>query len=125
MQSLRQFDDNYETLENSFDFDNPSWQSWLESEGFEHIIGYWEDSYGFTNYFKDEADNKFIRTDYWYWGKCFNYFMIRIYVFRNCVIVDKDWDCGGNCGGRVFEFECWSIEDIWDQIIEYIKANIN
>lgn len=125
MQTLRQFDDNYEGCTDSrFDFDDHHWQSWLESEGFEHIIGYWEDSYGFTNYFKDEVDNAFARTNYWYWCKCFNPFMIRIYVFRNCVVVDKDWDCGGNAGGRVYEFECWSIEEIWDQIVEYIKFNV-
>lgn len=126
MQTLRQFNDNYEgCIGSTFDFDDHHWQSWLESEGFEHIVGYWEDSYGFTNYFKDKVDNEFVRTDYWYWVKCFNYFTIRIYVFRNCVVVDKDWDCGGNAGGRVYEFECWSIEEIWDQIIEYIKFNIN
>ena len=49
MQSLRQFDDNYEECTNSsFDFDDRYWQSWLESEGFSHIIGHWEDSYGFV-----------------------------------------------------------------------------
>lgn len=125
MQTLRQFDDNYEVCtDSSFDFDDRYWQSWLESEGFEHITLTTEDSYGFLQRYPDERYNAFLRNDYWYWCKCFKHFMIRIYVFRNCVVVDKDWDCGGNAGGRVFEFELWSIEEIWDQIIEYIKFNI-
>lgn len=126
MQSLRQFDDNYEEYTNSsFDFDDRYWQSWLESEGFEHITDKTEDSYGFVDRYPALRHSESIRANYWYWCKCFNHFIIRIYVFRNCVIVDKDWDCGGNAGGRVYEFELWSIEEIWGQIIEYIKFNIN
>lgn len=125
MQSLRQFDDSCEgCVDSHFDFDDSHWQSWLESMGFEHIIGYWENSYGFTERFGDEVNNELVRADYWYWCKYFNHFVFRIYVFRNCVVVDKDWDCGGNAGGRVYEFELWSIEEIWDQIIDYIKFNI-
>jgi hypothetical protein len=124
MQSLKQFDDDYEVLEESFDFDDRYWQSWLESEGFKHITDKTEDSYGFLQRYPDELYNAFLRNDYWYWSKCFKYFIIRIYVFRNCVIVDKDWDCGGNAGGRVYDFDSWSIEEIWGQIIDYIKFNI-
>jgi hypothetical protein len=124
MQSLRQFDDNYKVLEGSFDFDDRYWQSWLESEGFEHINGYWEDSYGFVDNYPSLKSDESIRTNYWYWSKCLDCFIFRIYVFRNCVVIDKDWDCGGNAGGRVYEFEYWSIEEIWDQIIEYIKLNV-
>lgn len=126
MQSLRQFDDSYkEGVDGSFDFDDRRWQYWLESEGFEHITDKTEDSYGFLQHYPDNRYNEFVRNDYWYWCKCFNYFIIRIYVFRNCVVVDKDWDCGGNAGGSIYEFELWSIDEIWDQIIEYIKTNIN
>lgn len=125
MQSLRQLDDIYEVYtDNCFDFDDRHWQSWLESEGFEHITNKTEDSYGLLQRYPDERYNAFLRNDYWYWSKCFKYFIIRIYVFRNCVIVDKDWDCGGNAGGRVYGFECWSIDEIWDQIIDYIKFNL-
>lgn len=125
MQTLRQFDDNYEGRINSpFDFDNQHWKSWLESEGFEHITDKTEDSYGFLQHYPDERYNAFLRNNYWYWIKCLDCFIFRIYVFRNCVVVDKDWDCGGNRGGRVYEFECWSIEDIWNDIIEYINENI-
>lgn len=125
MQSLRQFDDNYEVCaDNSFDFDDHYWQSWLESEGFEHITDKTEDSYGFLERYPDECYNVFLRNDYWYWCKLMGCYIFRIYVFRNCIIIDKDWDCGGNCGGRVYEFELWSIEESWDQIIEYIKLNI-
>ena len=125
MQSLRQFDDNYTERTNSaFDFDDHYWQSWLESEGFTHITDKTEDSYGFLQYYRDERYNAFLRNDYWYWSKCLDCFIFRIYVFRNCVVVDKEWDCGGNAGGRVYEFDCWSIEEIWGQIIDYIKFNI-
>lgn len=125
MQTLRQFDDNYEVCtDSSFDFDDHYWQSWLESEGFDHICGYWEDSYGFVDNYPSLRNDESIRTNYWYWSKCLGCFIFRIYVFRNCIVVNKDWDCGGNAGGRVFEFELWSIEEIWDQIIEYIKFNI-
>ena len=110
--------------DSSFDFDDHYWQSWLESEGFEHITLTTEDSYGFLQRYPDERYNAFLRNDYWYWCKCFKYFIIRIYVFRNCVIVDKDWDCGGNAGGRVYDFDSWTIEEIWGQIIDYIKFNI-
>lgn len=125
MQSLRQFDDNYEVcIDNHFDFDDHYWQSWLESEGLEHITDKAEDSYGFTTHYPHMISNYLYRNNYWYWSKCLGCFTFRIYIFRNCVVVDKDWDCGGNAGGRVFEFELWSIEEIWDQIIEYIKFNI-
>ena len=125
MQTLRQFDDNYGvSTDNSFDFDDHHWQSWLESEGFEHICGYWEDSYGFLDKYPALRHSELIRTNYWYWSKCLDCFIFRIYVFRNCVVVDKDWDCGGNAGGRVYDFDSWSIEEIWGQIIEYIKFNI-
>lgn len=125
MQTLRQFDDNYESRTNNpFDFDNQHWKSWLKSEGFVHITNETEMSYGFLQHYPDERYNAFLRNNYWYWSRCLDCFIFRIYVFRNCVIVDKDWDCGGNCGGRVYEFECWSIEDIWNDIIEYIKENI-
>ena len=125
MQSLRQFDDNYtEHTNSSFDFDDHYWQSWLESEGFTHITDKTEDSYGFLQHYRDERYNAFLRNDYWYWSKCLDCFIFRIYVFRNCVVVDKEWDCGGNAGGRVYEFDCWSIEEIWGQIIDYIKFNI-
>ena len=125
MQSLRQFNDNYEVCtDSSFDFDDRHWQSWLESEGFEHITNKTEDSYGFLQRYPYERYNAFLRNDYWYWCKYFDHFVFRIYVFRNCVVVDKDWDCGGNAGGRIYKFEHWSIEEIWDQIIEYIKFNI-
>ena len=125
MQSLRQFDDNYEVCtDNHFDFDDHYWQAWLESEGFEHITDKTEDSYGFTTYYPHMISNYLYRNDYWYWCKCLGCFTFRIYIFRNCVVIDKDWDCGGNAGGRVFEFELWSIEEIWGQIIDYIKFNI-
>ena len=125
MQSLRQFDDNYDEHTNStFDFDDHYWQSWLESEGFEHIVGHWEDSYGFVGKYAALIHSELIRTNYWYWSKCLDCFIFSIYVFRNCVVVDKYWDCGGYAGGRVYEFDCWSIEDIWHQIIDYIKFNI-
>lgn len=125
MQTLRQFDDNYEVCtDSSFDFDDHHWQSWLESEGFEHITDKTEDSYGFVDRYPALRHSESIRTNYWYWCKYFDHFVIRIYVFRNCVVVDKDWDCGGNAGGRVYEFDYWTIEEIWGQIIDYIKFNI-
>lgn len=125
MQTLKQFDNNYEVhIDNSFDFDNRHWQSWLESEGFVHITDKTEDSYGFLRHYPDARYNSFLRNDYWYWSKCLGCFTFRIYVFRNCVVVDKDWDCGGNAGGRVYDFDSWSIEEIWWQIIDYIKFNI-
>ena len=125
MQSLKQFDDSYkEYIDGPFDFDDRHWQSWLESEKFVHITDKTEDSYGFRQRYPDERYNAFLRNDYWYWSKCFDHFIIRIYVFRNCVVVDKDWDCGGNAGGRIYEFDLWSIEEIWGQIIDYIKFNI-
>ena len=116
-----------EEMLKAFNMDIASMNSafgWLKSEGFEHITNKTEDSYGFLERYPDERYNAFLRNNYWYWAKCFKYFIIRIYVFRNCVIVDKDWDCGGNAGGRVFEFELWSIDEIWDEIIQYIKTNI-
>lgn len=125
MHSLRQFDDNYEERTNNpFDFDDNHWQSWLKSEGFVHITDETEQSYGFTTHYPHMISNYLYRNNYWYWSKCLDCFIFRIYVFRNCVVIDKDWDCGGNVGGRVFEFELWSIKEIWDQIIEYIKLNI-
>lgn len=124
MQSMKQFDANYEVLEKSFDFDDSYWESWLESEGFKHITDKTEDSYGFLQHYPDKRYNSFLRNNYWYWSKRLDCFIFRIYVFRNCVVVDKDWDCGGNCGGRFYKFEHWSIEEIWGQIIEYIKFNI-
>lgn len=126
MQSLRQFDETVDKERGiNFDFDDPAWYDWLYSEGFEHITQRTEDSYGFTTHYPHMISNYLYRNNYWYWAKCFNHFIIRIYVFRNCVVVDKDWDCGGNAGGRVFEFELWSIEEIWDEIISYIKSNLN
>ena len=125
MQTLRQFDDNYGvSTDNSFDFDDHHWQSWLESEGFEHITDKTEDSYGFTTHYPHMISNYLYRNNYWYWSNCLGCFIFRIYIFRNCVVVDKDWDCGGNAGGRVYDFDSWSIEGIWGQIIEYIKFNI-
>ena len=125
MQSLRQFDDNYEMCtESSFDFDDRRWQAWLESEEFEHITDNTEDSYGCTTYYPHMISNYLYRNNYWYWSKCLDCFIFRIYVFRNCVVIDKDWDCGGNAGGRVYDFDSWSIEEIWGQIIDYIKFNI-
>lgn len=126
MQSLRQFDKTVDKERGiHFDFDDPAWNDWLYSEGFEHITQRTENSYGFTTHYPHMISNYLYRNNYWYWCKCFNHFIIRIYVFRNCVVVDKDWDCGGNAGGRVFEFELWSIAEIWDEIIAYIKSNLN
>lgn len=126
MQTLRQFDDNYNACtDNFFDFDDHYWQSWLESEGFEHIIGKWEDSYGFVDNYPSLRNDESIRTNYWYWSKCLDCFIFRIYVFRNCIVVDTDWDCGGNAGGRTFDHTEIPFDLIWDDVIEYIKESIS
>ena len=52
-------------------------------------------------------------------------YIFRIYVFRNCIIIDKDWDTGGNAGGRYFDVKEIPINVIWNEIIEYIKFNLD
>ena len=123
MQTLRQFDDNYNVSE-YFNFDDPQWQSWLENEGFEHIIGKWEDSYGFVDNYPSLRNDESIRTNYWYRSTYLDCFIFRIYVFRNCVVIDKDWDFGGNAGGRTFDHTEIPFDIIWDDVIEYIKFSI-
>lgn len=125
MQSLKQFDElrHYED-DNYFVFDDWDCKSWLLSEGFEHITNETEDSYGFLQYNPDERHNAFLRNDYWYWSKLMGCYIFRVYVFRNCIIIDKDWDCGGNAGGRYFDINETPINVIWDEIIEYIKSNM-
>jgi hypothetical protein len=125
MQSLKQFDEvKHSEGDNYFVFGNWQWTKWLLSEGFEHISDKTENSYGFLQYNPDERYNSFLRNNYWYWSKLMGCYIFRIYVFRNCVVVDKDWDCGGNAGGRCFDVKETPINVIWDQIIEYIKSNL-
>lgn len=125
MQSLKQFDEiRHSEDDKYFVFDNWHWTKWLLSEGFEHITNKTEDSYGFLQYNPDEQYNAFLRNNYWYWSKLMGCYIFRIYVFRNCIIVDKDWDCGGNAGGMYFDIKEYSMQEIWDQIIGYIKSNI-
>lgn len=123
MQSLKQFDDDYNISE-YFNFDDPRWQYWLESEGFVHFDGKWEDSYGFVANYPSLKHSESVRANYWYWSKCIDCFIFRIYVFRNCVVIDKDWDCGGNAGGRTFDHTEIPFDIIWDDVIEYIKFSI-
>lgn len=125
MQSLKQFDKGYTSVEDDkyFDFDDPNWHCWLRSEGFKHITDRTEDSYGFTNHYPEKRYNSFLRNNYWYWSKLMGCYIFHIYVFRNCIIIDKDWDCGGNAGGRCFDITLFTMKEIWDEIIEYIKAN--
>jgi hypothetical protein len=124
MQSLKQFDNDYTSVEDDkyFDFDDPMWYDWLYSEGFERMSKY-EDSYTYREY----ANNCYLlnNTDYWYWAKCFDYWLFRIYIFRDCIICEKEYDCGGLAGNIYFNTEETPINEIWDEIIEYIKANID
>ena len=122
MQSLRQFDKSVDKEKGIyFNFDDPSWYEWLYSEGFERMQRN-EDSYTYHEY----AGDCYLlnSTDYWYWAKCFDYWLFRIYIFRDCVICEKEYDCGGFAGSRYFDVQLYSMSDIWDQIIEYIKVNI-
>ena len=122
MQSLRQFDKSESTEQKIyFDFDDPMWYDWLYSEGFERMSKC-EDSYTYREY----ANDCYLlnHTDYWYWAKCFDHWLFRIYIFRDCIICVKEYDCGGFAGSRYFDVKEYSISDIWDQIIEYIKGNI-
>ena len=125
MQSLKQFDELRHSEDDSyFVFDEWKYRKWLLSEGFEHITDETEDSYGFLQYNPDERYNAFLRNNYWYWSKLMGCYIFRIYVFRNCIIIDKDWDCGGNAGSRCFDIKETPINVIWDEIIEYIKSSL-
>ena len=123
MQSLRQFD---KTIEEEkviyFDFDDPDWYDWLYSEGFERMQRN-EDSYTYQDYC-DRNTYELNSTNYWYWARCFDYWLFRIYIFRDCIICEKEYECGGLAGSRYFDVKEYSMSDIWDQIIEYIKSNI-
>lgn len=124
MQSLKQFDKDYTSIKDDkyFDFDDPNWHYWLCSEGFERMSKC-EDSYTYREY----ANNRYLlnNTDYWYWAKCFDYWLFRIYIFRDCIICEKEYDCGGLAGSRCFDITLFTMKEIWDEIIEYIKANID
>lgn len=123
MQSLRQFD---KTIEEEkviyFDFDDPDWYDWLYSEGFERMQRN-ENSYTYQEYC-DRNTYELNSTDYWYWARCFDHWLFRIYIFRDCIICEKEYECGGFAGSRHFDVKEYSMSDIWDQIIEYIKSNI-
>ena len=83
-----------------------------------------EDSYTYHEYC-DVNTYDLNSTNYWYWARCFDYWLFRIYIFCDCIICEKEYDCGGFAGSRYFNVEEYSMSDIWDQIIEYIKTNIN
>lgn len=124
MQSLRQFDNpKFKAEEIYFKFNEPYWQDWLKSEGFEHIVGKTEDSYTYQETCPETENIPYYNQDYWYWVKCFNGWLFRIYVFRNCIICEKEFECGGFAGSRSFTIDI-PINEIWDDIIEYIKFNI-
>ena len=127
MQSLKQFDNDYTSVEDDkyFDFDDPNWHYWLRSEGFKYITDRMEDSYGFINHYPEFRTNYEIRSKYWEWSKWIDGYIFHIYVFRNSIVIDKDWDCGGNAGGRCFDITIFTMKEIWDEIIDYIKANID
>lgn len=124
MQSLKQFS-NYvvEDTQCYFNFDDPDWQDWLKSEGFDYIDYKCEDSYTYMqlcdHVIYDETSH-----NYWYWASCISGWMFRIYVFRDLIICEKEYDCGGFAGSRYFDVKEYSMTDIWDQIIDYIKFNI-
>lgn len=123
MQSLRQFDKSESTEENVyFDFDDPIWYDWLYSEGFERIQRD-ENSYTYCQYCNRNA-YELNSTNYWYWARCIDRWLFRIYIFRDCIIYEKEYDCGGFAESRYFDIKEYSMSDIWDQIIEYIKSNI-
>lgn len=123
MQSLRQFNKHEKNEESLyFDFDNPTWYEWLYSEGFERMSKE-EDSYTYREYCGDKYLLNY--SDYWYWSKCFDYWLFRIYIFRDCIICEKEYDCGGFAGSRYFNIKETPINEIWDSIIGYIKENIS
>ena len=123
MQSLKQFDKTVDKKKGiHFDFDDPAWHDWLSSEGFKRMERD-EDSYTYREYC--EYGYLLNNTDYWYWAKCFDYWLFRIYIFRDCIICEKEYDCGGLAGSRYFNTKETPIDEIWDEIIEYIKANID
>ena len=118
MQSLRQFDKKSPKEDVIyFSFDDPKWFDWLYSEGFEKVNGA-EDSYTYRE-FSDSYE--FNRYNYWYWVKCFNDWLFRIYVFRDAIICEKEYECGGFAGCRQYRPAETPIAEIWDDIIEYIK----
>ena len=51
--------------------------------------------------------------------------IFRIYIFRDCIICEKEYDCGGFAGSRCFDITLFTMKEIWDEIIEYIKGNID
>lgn len=123
MQSLKQFDKTHPDEEKIyFDFDDPSWYDWLYSEGFERMQRN-EDSYTYCQYC-DRNLYELNSTNYWYWAKCFEHWLFRIYIFRNCIICEKEYECGGFAGSRYFDTAETPLAEIWYQIIEYIKDNI-
>ena len=118
MQSLRQFDKKSPKEDAVyFDFDDPKWYDWLYSEGFERMQRN-EDSYTYRE-FGDSYE--FNRYNYWYWVKCFNDWLFRIYVFRDAIICEKEYECGGFAGCRQYRPTETPIAKIWDDIVEYIK----
>ena len=124
MQSLRQFDKTIDEEKGIyFDFDDPAWYDWLYSEGFDHLVGKTEDSYTYSQYC-DVNMYELNSTNYWYWAKCFNYWLFRIYIFSDCIICEKEYDCGGFAGSRHFDTKETPLGEIWDEIIHYIKTNI-
>lgn len=120
MGSLKEFD----APEKCYDYiwDSDILNEFLESEGCEHITDKWEDSYGLERH-TNLAQNEDICRDYWYWAKLMNGYIFRIYVFNGCIIVDRDWDFGGNAGSSCYWFDRHFL-DIWDNVINDIKDYI-
>lgn len=124
MQSLKQFS-NYvvEDPQSYFNFNDPEWQDWLRSEGFDYIDYKCEDSYTYVQQCDHVTYDETSR-NYWYWVSCIGGWMFRIYVFSDLIICEKEYDCGGFAGSRCYNTKDEPINVIWDEIIEYIKSNL-
>lgn len=122
MESLKKFNRNYTPDELDYSWKGRDFLNWMKSEGFETRTT-WEDSYGLTKLAEKYANNVRICTDYYYWAKCTNSTMIRVYVFKIGIVVDFDYDCGGNMYSRFYGYED-GFENAWSNMITDITFEI-
>ncbi len=50
-----------------------------------------------------------------------NSFDVGVYIGKNGIAVDKDYDCGGNMGTTFFKFYDNNFEEAYDKMVEYVN----
>ena len=77
------------------------------------------DSYCYREYQENHPDIHWIYNAYY--KHIDGQYPINVYIFENGIGVDIDYDCGGNLHNHMWNFESYTFEEAYDNMVDYVN----